>query len=87
MTLQERKDLLTCPNWTWRQVAKYTGYKKSKVYEIIAICKKDFNGEVIFEKHKVKRNSVLAYLGTSIEEELMIIKKLEQQKEEQHEIT
>lgn len=79
MTLQEHKKLLLKPNWTFKDVMLYTGYKKSKCFEIIAECKKSLNGEVIFEKHKVKRNSILAYCGTSLEQELLIIKKLEKQ--------
>ena len=79
MTLKERKDLLLTPNWSYKDVMAYTGWKKSKAYLIIDICKRELNGEVMFEKHKVKRNSVLAYMNTSVEEELMIIKKLEQE--------
>ena len=79
MTIKERKELLVKPAWSYRDVMAYTGWKKSKAFQIIEVCKKELNGEVLFEKHKVKRNSVLAYMNTSIEEELMIIKKLEQE--------
>ena len=81
LTSKEKKDLLLTPNWTCEQVMKYTGYAKSKSFQVMQECKTKLNGAVIFEKHKVKRNSVLAYMGTSLEEEMMIIKKLEKQEE------
>lgn len=79
MTIKERKELLSKPNWTYKDVMAYTGFKKSKCFEIMSECKEKLNGKVLFNDHAVKRNSVLAWLGTSIEQECYIIKQLEKQ--------
>ena len=78
MTIEERKELLAIPCWNYKQVMQYTGYKKSKAFEVIAICKEKLNGKVMFNDHVVKRNAVLAYMGSSIEQEKCVIKQLEE---------
>lgn len=87
MTLKERKELLSCPAWTYKQVMLYCNTKKSKAFEIIALCKQRLNGSVTFDKHKVKRDSVLAYCGSSIERERYVIAQLEKQEQEVKENT
>ena len=79
MTIKERKELLACPCWDYKQVMAYTGYKKTKAIEIMNTCRKQLNGEVLFDKHKVKRNSVLAYMQTSLEVEVYSLNLLEQE--------
>ena len=84
MTINERKELLAKPCWNYKDVMTYTGFKKSKAFEIMALCKEQFNGKVLFDKSKVKRDSVLAYMETSISVELYIVKELEDKQEGEH---
>lgn len=81
MTIRERKELLAKPCWAYKDVMAYTGFKKSKAFEIMAICREQLNGKVIFDKSKVKRDSVLAYMNTSVEHETYVIKQLESEQE------
>ena len=69
-----KQDLLLTPVWDYKDVMLYCDCKKSKAYEIIKVCKEKFNGSVLFSKHGVKRNSVLEYMGTSIEQESYVLK-------------
>ena len=78
MTLEERKELILKPAWDFHDVMKYTGRKKSKAFQIMQLVKEQFNGKVLFNPHVVKRDSVLAYLGTSVERERYVIKQLEE---------
>jgi len=79
MTIQERKEALATPVWDYKLVALYCGCKKSKAFEIMKKCKEELNGRVLFNEHGVKRNSVLAYLNTSVEQERYIIQQLEEE--------
>ena len=74
MAIYSKKDLLLMPVWNYHDVMLYCDVKKSKAYEIISICKKQLNGAVRFNPHGVKRDSVLEYLGTSIEKESYVLK-------------
>lgn len=69
-----KKELLEMPVWTYKEVMLYCNVKKSKAYEIIKTCKEKLNGSVRFNTHGVKRNSVLEYMGTSIEQEAYVLK-------------
>lgn len=82
MTIKELRELLGNPCWNYKQVMTYCGVKKSKAFEIIKICKEHLNGKVLFDKSKVKRDSVLAYMETSIEHERYILQQLEKQEGE-----
>ena len=62
--------------WDYKDVMSYCGVKKSKAYEIIKVCKEKFGGSVLFNKHGVKRDSVLAYCGTDIEREGYVLKNI-----------
>lgn len=55
----------------------YLGIKKTKAYEIMDKVKRFYNGSVPDFKGYVKRDSVLNYLGTSIERELYVLEQLE----------
>ena len=72
----DKKELLETPCWNYHHVMAYCGVKKSKSFEIIKICKEQLNGSVLFNKHLVKRDSVLAYMGTDIERENYILRTL-----------
>lgn len=50
----------------------YLEVGRTKAYEIIKAVKRFYNGAVPNETSWVKRDSVLNYLGTSIERELYI---------------
>ena len=73
MAIYSKKELLTMPAWTYREVMAYCGVKKSKAFEIMKLCKEKLNGTVLFNKHAVKRNSVLEYMGTSLEQESYVL--------------
>lgn len=77
LSIRERKELLATPVWTFKEVMKYTGYCKSKSFEIMQVCKDKLNGKVLFNDHAITRNSLLAYLNSSIEQERYIIQQLE----------
>ena len=79
MTYKERKELLAKPNWTYKEVMMYCEVKKSKAFLIMKVCKEKLNGVVLFNSHCVSRNSVLAYCGTSIEQERYVIQQLEKE--------
>lgn len=77
LSIEERTQLLSMPTYTYHEVMKMCQVKKSKAFQIMEIVRKQFNGSVLFNPHVVKRDSVLAYMGTSIERERYIIKQLE----------
>lgn len=77
LTIERRKELILNPCWTYKDVMAYCQVQKSKAFQIIDLVKKQFNGSVLFNPHVVKRDSVLAFRGTSIERERYIIKQLE----------
>lgn len=81
LTIEERKTLLLKPVWQYGDVMKYTGFAKSKAFEVMQECKDKLNGKVIFNDHAVKRNSVLAWLSTSFEEEINKLKQIEKLEE------
>ena len=81
MTLQEHTELMTNPAWTYHEVMLYCKVKKSKAFLIINECKDKLNGKVLFDKSKVKRDSVLAYMGSSIEHERYVNKQLRLEEE------
>ena len=74
--MSKTKKLLEKPIWNYRDIMSYTGFKKSKVYEIMGDCKKKYGGGIREEPSYVKRDSVLAYLDTTIRRELEVIKEL-----------
>lgn len=77
LTIEKRKELTLSPAWTYKDVMAYCQVQKSKAFQIMEIVRKQFNGSVLFNPHVVKRDSVLAYMGTSIERERYIIRQLE----------
>lgn len=80
LTIEERKRLLGKPVYDYHDVMKMTGMAKSKSIAIMKECKEKLNGKVLFNDHAITRNSLLAYMGTSIEQEREIIRQLEQTK-------
>ena len=77
LSIEERKRLLVMPTYSYKEVMQMTGTCKSKAFEIMKICKEKLNGKVLFNEHAITRNSLLAYLGSSIEQERYVIKQLE----------
>ena len=71
------KELLSKPNWNYKEVMEYCDCKKSKAYEIMKVCKEKFGGSVRFNTKVVSRDSVLAYCGTTIERERYVINQLD----------
>ena len=68
------------PHWNYQDICIYCECRKSKAYEIIKVVKEKFNGSIRFNPSCVKRDSVLAFLGTSIERELYV-KNLKERRE------
>ncbi len=79
-----KQDLLTKPHWNYLDICEYVGCKKSKAYQIIETCKKQLNGAIRFNPSCVSRDSVLAYLGTTIERETYIKECLERKEVGNH---
>ena len=77
LTYNELRDLLSRSSWSYKDVMAYCQVEKSKAFEIIKICKDKLNGKILFNEHSVSRNSVLAYAGSSIEQERYVLKQLE----------
>lgn len=75
-----REKLLLIPHWNAKQIMAYVDCKKTKAYEIMATVKKFYNGTIIGLPSCVKRDSVLVYLGTSIEHENYIIETLQERR-------
>ena len=77
LSIDERKQLLAKPTFNLQDVMKFTGFAKSKANTIMRECKEKLNGKVLFNEHAITRNSLLAWLGTSLETETYAIKQLE----------
>ena len=60
--------------WNSKDIMAYIGCGKTKAYEIFNAVKRFYNGAIPNLSEYVKRDSVLNYLGTSIEHELYINK-------------
>ena len=84
MTLKEQEELMLKPVWTFKEVMTYCGVKKSKAYQIIKHCKDVFHGKVMFREDEVvvKRDSVLAFCGSSIEHERYVAQQMRKAIEE-----
>ena len=76
-----KKDLLTSPCWTYKSIMEYIGCRKTKAYEIMSKVKRFYNGAIPNEPSFVTRDSVLAYLKTSVERELYVIEQINNSKE------
>ena len=68
MNIEEKKELLLKPVWTFTDIQKYLECSPQKAYQI----KKKVSeyGSVPYGKHLVKTDAVLALYGTSREQEL-----------------
>ena len=73
-----REKLLLKPHWDYKDLMDYIGVGKSTAYQIIKVVKRFYNGEIIDQPSYVKRDSVLVYLGTSIERETYCLKLLKE---------
>ena len=61
--------------WNYKDIKTYLGIGTTKAYELIAKCRKDYNGTIRDMPQYIKRDSFLAMLGTSAERELELLKK------------
>lgn len=73
MSKEERKTLISKPNWTYQDIMTYFGFGKTKACDIKKKAIEDFGGEISYMKTMVKADSVLALLGTSREIEAKIL--------------
>lgn len=67
-----RTELLLKSVWNYKEVMEYIGCGRTKAFEIMKKVKRFYNGAIPDLNEYVKRDSVLNYLGTSIEHELYI---------------
>lgn len=67
------RTLLQRPHWTARNIAEYVGCGLTKGYEIMRIVREEYGGTIKHLPSYVRRDSVLAFLGTTIEEELKVV--------------
>ena len=67
------RSLLLKPHWNYKEIMSYCDVKTTKAYEIMAICRKRYGGTIKDLPQYVKRDSVLAFLGTTAEREIEII--------------
>lgn len=73
-----RLQLLSKPHFDYHDVMTYIGCGKTKAYEVMKICRRKYNGAIPHEPQCVTRDSVLVYLGSSIEREVYCKKILEE---------
>lgn len=64
--------MLTKSSWTYKDIMSYLDVGKTKAYEIMKMVKRYYNGAIPNLTEYVKRDSVLNYLGTDIERETYI---------------
>lgn len=64
--------MLQKPHWSAKDIADFTGFGKTKAYEIMQIVRKEYGGTIKHLPSFVRRDSVLAFLGTSVETEIRI---------------
>lgn len=69
LQIKDTMNLLLKPIWSVADIMKYTGFKKTKAYEIMNIAKTKFNGKVYVSSSVVSMDSVLLALNTSYERE------------------
>ena len=60
--------------WNYKDIKTYLGIGTTKAYELMAVCRKKYNGTIKELPNCVKRDSFLAMLGTNAIHELEIIR-------------
>ena len=65
-------ELLSKGLWDIHDICEYLDVKKSKGYELMKLAKEKYNGAVKFNSSVVKRDSVLALMGLSVEREVYV---------------
>lgn len=73
MTLEEKENILIKPCLTVEDVMIYTNFSKSHSYKIMSICRKEFNGKAGLRSEAIKTESLMQYLGTTLERELTLL--------------
>lgn len=76
-----RQDLLLKPIWSIKNICDYTGFGRTKSYEIMNKAKRRYKGVVDVSDSVVSRDSVLLVLKTSIERETYIKDRLQERRE------
>lgn len=62
------------PAWNYKDIKNYLGVGTTKAYELMAKCRKHYNGSIKELPSYIKRDSFLAMLGTCVEREIEILK-------------
>lgn len=76
METRNKLELVQMPAWTYKEIMEYVGVSPATAIKIKARAIKEKNGLVEFGTTYVKTDSVLALYGTSREQEIEILKRL-----------
>lgn len=69
-----KKEIIEKPIIGYKEIMTYLGVSKKSAYTIIDICKIAHNGQSNYGKHKIKTESFMAFLGTTREKEIKILR-------------
>lgn len=73
LTIETKEKILLKPCIRVNDIETLTGYSRCKCYELMRICKNNFNGQAGIRTDAITPKSLCKALGTSIEEELRLI--------------
>lgn len=62
------------PNWSAKDIAQYGGYGPTKSYELKSVAIEQFGGAVKYCPERVRVDSALRAMGSSLEEQLQILR-------------
>jgi hypothetical protein len=74
------ENLLKKTIWSCKDIMTYTGFGKTKSYEIMHIAKTKYSGCIKVSSMVVSRDSVLNALNTSIERETYVINQVNKER-------
>lgn len=72
--INRKLELLSCPFWDNGIISEYLGCSQAKASQIHQIAAKQYDGVVGGYAFKVKRDSVLKYLGINAKDEIANLK-------------
>lgn len=73
LTIERRFELLIKPNWSAKDIAEFNDCKTTKAYRIREIAIHQFSGSIKYLTSRVKVDSALRAMGSSLEQELRLI--------------
>ena len=73
LTIETKEQILTRPCIRVDDVELLTGYSKRMCYNLMKVCREQFNGTAGIRTDAIKPESLCKALGTTIEEEMRLI--------------